>query len=363
MNESHDRHGGDATLRPLDAAVTLQLADPEWQAFVDRRPDALPFHLPGWVATVAGAYGLRAFVIVVRDPSGAIAAGVPVVETRPPLRRKRWVSLPFTDLCPPLAATPGDALRLVDALDAARAASGASRWEARGPLPAGVPFEDAGYRHVLRLGPDASAVFAGFHRSQVQRNIRKAEANDLVLRVGTTQDDLLDDFYRLHLDTRRRLGVPIQPRRFFTLLRERVLRSGIGWIVTVESEGRAIASALFLAANETVVYKYGASDADAWRLRPNHLLFWHAIRTACESGYAAFDFGRSDADADGLRAFKASWGADEERLIYHAIGDATAMPASAPGPGLATRSLATVIRRSPPWVCRWTGELLYRFVA
>ena len=348
---------------PLESAVQLQLADPEWRAFVDRQPDALPFHLPAWVETVAGAYGLRSFAIAVRDASGAISAGVPVIETRPPFTRKRWVSLPFTDLCPPLAATPEDGHRLVAALDAARTASGASRWEARGPLPGGTPFEDAGYRHVLRLEPDADAVYARFHRSQVQRNIRKAEANDLTLRVGTGDADLLDDFYALHLDTRRRLGVPIQPRRFFNLLRERVLRSGIGWIVSVESEGRAIAAALFLAANGTVVYKYGASDADAWRLRPNHLLFWHAIRTACEAGYRVFDFGRSDADADGLRAFKASWGADEERLIYHALGDAPPMSETAPGPGLASRSLGAVIRRSPPWVCRWSGELLYRFVA
>jgi len=347
----------------LDAAIKLQPADPEWGAFVDRQPDALPFHRPAWVDTVAGAYGLRAFVIAVRGASGEIAAGVPVIEVHPPLRPARWVSLPFTDVCPPLAASPGDVSRLVAALDTARAASGASRWEARGPLPGGAPFEDAGYRHVLRLGPDADAVFAGFHRSQVQRNIRKAEANDLVLRIGTADDDLLDDFYALHLDTRRRLGVPIQPRRFFSLLRERVLRSGMGWVVSVESGGRPVAAALFLAANGTVVYKYGASDADAWRLRPNHLLFWHAIRTACEAGYRAFDFGRSDADAGGLRAFKASWGAEEERLVYHAVGDAPPMPASASAPGLAARSLGAVIRRSPPWVCRWTGELLYRFVA
>lgn len=343
--------------------MQLQLSDPEWRAFIDRHPEALPFHLPAWAKMVADCYHLPAFVIAVRDASGAISAGIPLIQTRVPLRPTRLVALPFTDLCPPLAASDAEGIRLVAALDATRRASGAQRVEVRGPLPTAAVFEDAGYRHVLRLDADPAAVFARFHRSQVQRNVRKAEANELTLRIGTRDRDLLVDFYALHLATRRRLGVPIQPRRFFWLLRERILRSGMGWVVSVESAGRPIAAALFLASKGTVVYKYGASDADAWHLRPNHLLFWNAIRAACEAGHQHFDFGRTDADADGLRAFKQSWGAEEHRLLYHVVGDAAPMPSSPAPPGVARRLMGGVIRRSPAWICRWSGELLYRFVA
>ncbi|HEX6654942.1 MAG TPA: GNAT family N-acetyltransferase, partial [Candidatus Limnocylindria bacterium] len=112
--------------------------------------------------------------------------------------------------------------------------------------------------------------------------------------------------------------------------------------------------------NGTVVYKFGASDAGAWSLRPNHLLFWDAIRSACEEGYATFDFGRTDAGQDSLAAFKRSWGATEEPLVYSALGRVAPAGTSR---GMATRLLATVIRHSPSFVCRATGELLYRFVA
>ncbi|MGH2381667.1 MAG: lipid II:glycine glycyltransferase FemX [Candidatus Limnocylindria bacterium] len=343
--------------------MQLALSDPEWRSFVDRHPEALPFHLPAWAELVADCYHLAAFVIAVRDAGGAISAGIPVIQTRVPLRPTRLVSLPFTDICPPLAASDADRGRLVAALEVARHKARAQRAEIRGPLPEAAVFEDAGYRHVLRLDGDPATVFGRFHRSQVQRSVRKAEASGLTLRVGTRDRDLLDDFYALHLGTRRRLGVPIQPRRFFSLLRERILRSGIGWVVSVETSGRPIAAALFLASKGTVVYKYGASDADAWRLRPNHLLFWNAIRAACESGHQDFDFGRTDAGADGLRAFKQSWGTEELRLLYHAVGDAAPLPASPAHPGAARRLMGGVIRRSPAWVCRWSGEMLYRFVA
>jgi CelD/BcsL family acetyltransferase involved in cellulose biosynthesis len=346
----------------VHAADRLAVTDPAWVTFVARRPEALPFHLPAWIETVADSYRLPASVLVVRDDAGQIAAGIPVVETRPPLRPRRWVSLPFTDYCPPLAVTPAAEARLGVALDAARLAAGAARAEVRAPMAGALPFEHAGYRHVLNLDADPSAVFARFHRSQVQRSIRRAEASGLVIRTGEPDHDLLEDFHRLHLDTRRRLGVPIQPRRFFALLRERVLGTGSGWIVTAELNGRAVAAALFLAANGTVVYKFGASESRAWNLRPNHLVFWHVIREACVAGYRRLDFGRTDAATEGLRAFKRSWGADEETLIYHAFG--TGADAVEPhAPSMAQRALAGVIRRSPAWVCRWSGELFYRFVA
>ena len=316
---------------------------------------------------VAECYRLRAFVVAALDASGAIVAGIPVIETRFPFRPKRLVALPFTDYCPPLANTAGDGARLIAGLNEVRRTVGAERVEVRGPLSAAAEavgeLEDAGYRHVLALESDANAVYARFSRSQVHRNIRKAEASGLTLRIGSAEHDLLDDFYGLHLATRRRLGVPIQPRRFFHLLRERILRPGIGWVVTVESAGRPVAAALFLASPGTVVYKYGASDADAWNLRPNHLLFWSAIRAASEAGHRQFDFGRSDHGADGLRAFKRSWGADEERLVYHGIGTLGRARTAGASPGRARQIAETVIRRSPPWVCRWSGELLYRFVA
>src|SRR5687768_18538977 len=103
--------------------------DPGWLQFVNRHPAATPFHMPAWVRTVSDPSGLPAFVYVVRDARGAIAAGLPLVAVRPPLRPPRWVSLPFTDFCPPLAGQPEELARLGTALDEARAASGIRRVE------------------------------------------------------------------------------------------------------------------------------------------------------------------------------------------------------------------------------------------
>ena len=160
---------------------------------------------------------------------------------------------------------------------------------------------------------------------------------------------------------RRRLGVPVQPRRFFSMLWENVIRTGLGLVLIAEAAGRPVGAAVLLAWNGTMIGKFIASDEDAWSLRPNYLLVWHAAQAASELGCRWFDFGRTDAANTGLRAYKQSWGAVEEPLVYGTLG-ASPEPASH-GNGMASRLLASAIRHGPLLVCRAAGETLYRYAA
>ena len=351
-----------AVAERVTSATTLELADPRWGRFVESSAGATPFHHPDWAKLVADCYGFKAFAVAVTGTSGEILAGLPMVEVRLPFRGARWVSLPFTDQVSPLLGPGGDGPGLAAALALAIRAAGVREAEVRGDLPGAEATGWPAVRHLLELQADPQAVYAGFHPSQVKRSIKRAEREGLSVRTGSRPEDLTEIFYGLHLRTRRRQGVPIQPKRFFGLLWERIIAPGMGSVLVVETPaGDPIAAAVFVGWNGTVVYKFGASDESSWSLRPNHLLFWHAIRTACERGDRWFDFGRTDAGHDGLSAFKRSWGAREEPLVYHAVGGGAGRSGQ-PG-GRASRVLAAVIRRSPAIVCRTTGELLYRFAA
>ena len=81
---------------------------------------------------------------------------------------------------------------------------------------------------------------------------------------------------------------------------DRVIAAGFGFVSVAYVDGRAVAGAVFLAWKGTIIYKYGASDHHAWKLRPNNLLFAEAIRWSAENGYATFDFGRSGTADEGL---------------------------------------------------------------
>ena len=340
--------------------LVLAPDDGRWLEFVLGHPEALPFHHPSWARVLSESYGYRSFVLAVTDEEGRINAGMPVMEILKRFRSPRWVSLPFTDGCPPLATDQVTTDRLVALADRAREHANVARLEVHADLPGeDVHRRARGVAHVLSLSPDPKLTFERFSRPQVLRNVRKAERVGLTLRRAETAEDLTESFYRLHLRTRRRLGVPVQPRRFFDLLWRLVIAPREGFVLLAYRGKLPIAGAVFLTSGRTVVYKYGASEPSFWPLRPNNLIFWDAIRWSCENGFVAFDFGRSDFDNQGLRDFKSGWGAVEKPLIYATVGSEPPRV----GPLMGASVLPPLIRRSPLWLCRAIGEATYRHAA
>jgi CelD/BcsL family acetyltransferase involved in cellulose biosynthesis len=347
-------HGARAD--PAPGLVVTGLDDPRWLDFAGSHPEATVFHHPAWSRMLVAAYGYRPAVLLQLDRSGAVAAGVPTLEVQRFSPRRRFTALPFTDYCPPLATGEDSLTELTSAL---------VRWQRSGhvheisvhagvPAMAGVHVASRAVRHVLPLGCTRDEYLQRIKGNQVDRAIRKAQREGVTARIARTEADV-DAFYQLHLQTRRRQGVPVQPRRFFRLLWKLVIEPGLGFVVLAQKDGQSIAGAVYLAWNDHLIYKYGASDARFWELRPNNLTMWTAIEWACEHGYRDLDFGRSDIDNSGLREFKRRWGAVEIPLDYSYV---TATPVR-PMPGLSRQVLARVIRLSPPVVCRLAGELLY----
>jgi CelD/BcsL family acetyltransferase involved in cellulose biosynthesis len=347
-----------ASVAGAASLVELHLHDPRWAEFVESRSDALPYHHPSWAATLSHSYRYPASVLATLDGSGAVVGGLPVIEVRHAGRAPRWVSLPFTDCCPPLGfdGWPGD--DVAHALDRVRRAAGIGRLEVRSALTGSLVQSGAtSWEHVLELGTEEET-FARLHANQVRRNIRRAERSGVVVRTGAQEADLVDTFYRLHTLTRHRLGVPVQPRRYFAHLWWEMVAPGHGFVMVAEAGGAPAAAAVFLVHGSTVTYKYGASDPALLHLRPNHLLFWTAIRWACRAGYRHFDFGRTDLGDEGLREFKSRWGTDERRLSYSVLADAKVRV-----PREMSERARGMVRRAPVPVTRLLGTALYRYTA
>ena len=356
METASSRAGEPARPRP----ALLSLDDPKWGRFLATQEGMLPYHQPTWSGLLSEAYGFRSFVFALVGTEGDVQAGLPLAEVRSPIRRRRWVALPFTDLMPPLLGT-ADVTEFTLALERAGREAGAASVEIRAsvPHPRAHSRADA-VSHTLGLGRHPDEVFSTFHRSQVQRNVRRAVREGVTVRVAEREDDLARTFYALHVATRHRLGVPIQPRRFFKLLWRRVVAAGHGFVLLAEArDGSPAAGAVFLTSPRTITYKYGASDSAAWGLRPNHLLFWTAIARACEAGYERFDFGRTDLEDEGLRTFKSGWGTVEEPLVYTTLAETPPTEAH----GRAAHAVRGILQRSPSIVSRATGALLYRYAA
>jgi serine/alanine adding enzyme len=338
----------------LDVALVDPVADARWGQFVAGNEDALVFHHPAWLQLLRAEYGYPAAACCLLSHDGVVA-GLPLALVSSRLAGRRLVAVPFSDLCPPLAG-PAHAATLARALDELRRRM-AVRLEVRGPLhPAvhsvpGSPF----LHHAVPLGANPEEVERGFRRSSVMRGVRQARREGLVAELRRDRDALAA-FYRLHAKTRSYQGVPTQPRSFILGL-SRLFDQRLGFVLLVRSGTRPVAAAVFLHHARTLIYKYGASDRSALRLRPNNLLFWEAIHWGCEHGFKVLDLGRIEPEQQSLREFKLSWGAEEGELRYEHLGGATDGRRGGIGVGV----LGVVLRHTPPAASRLAGELLYRY--
>jgi CelD/BcsL family acetyltransferase involved in cellulose biosynthesis len=346
---------------PARKVAALSIDAPEWKQFVRSQPGALGYHDPPWGLMLAECYGFRPFALGLFE-QGRILAGLPVVETRTLRRKRRWISLPFTDHCPPLAVTESASREFAAGLGRFRREEGVERLDVHAHVAGPTTFtREAAFMHTVDLSRGSSSLYAELDSSQVKRGIKRSRREGVTIRRAERETELTDIYYDLHLHTRRRHGIPVQPRRFFELLWRRILEPGHGFLLLAYSGHLPVAGTVFLIGRETVTYKYNASRPESWRKRPNHALIWHSMDWACANGFRTYDFGLTHFPNRGLRDFKRRWAAHEDVLHHSVVADAA--PGSRLADGVTESALGTAIRHGPLWLCRGLGELFYKHAA
>jgi lipid II:glycine glycyltransferase (peptidoglycan interpeptide bridge formation enzyme) len=236
----------------------------------------------------------------------------------------------------------------------------ARRIQIRDEMEPGTGFETQGgqWLHATQLVESPEMILKGFH-PDVRRCIKKARGNGLTNEIRTDAA-AMDAFYDLHLQTRRRQGVPIQPRRYFALFLERIIQQGLGFVALTRRGQQCLSAGVFCQFKETVLYKYGASDPDGLALFPNYLMLWESMLHARGRKMKLFDFGKTSDENEGLRFFKNKWNSEEAALSYSYFPEA---PSSGLHDAILSRLLKPMIQRSPRFVCRLSGEMLYKHFA
>ena len=328
--------------------------DSRWREFVECSPQACVFHHPRWLALLHRQYGYVLSACCLTDAAGEVCAGLPIAQISSRLTGRRLVALPFSDICAPLSRD-GSLGGIEAALQQLHDDTGLEL-RVHGQLDGLGRPGTAYHHHAMPLEDDVQAVQRRFTRRQALQGVRRAEREGVVVERRTDRETLAA-FYRMHVRTRRRQGIPTQPRRFILGLSD-LFEAGLGFVSLASVEGRPIAGAVFMVFNGVLTYKYGASDVRFLDRRPNNLLLMDAIRWGCERGLHTFDMGRTDLGHDSLRAFKLMWGCEERPLQYTDVSGTSAARSSAEPRGV-SRSL---IRHLPPMVSRGLGELFYRHV-
>jgi CelD/BcsL family acetyltransferase involved in cellulose biosynthesis len=342
------------------------LSEPGWDEFVERSSSASLFHTRAWLEALHKTYGYKPVVFTTSPEGGRIDNGIVFCRVESWLTGRRLVSLPFSDFCQPLVDNHRDQDALFEALDLERRKGGWRYVELR-------PFDEIEtarpmyhvsstyFRHEIDLSPSVSTLFLNLHKNSIQRKIRRAEREGLEYQEGTS-DAQLDAFHRLMVITRKRHSVPPQPKAWF-----RNLVRSFGNALKIRlalKDGRPVAAMMTIRHKDTLVYKYGGSEAQFSPMGGMHLLYWRSMLDAKQSGLKTFDLGRCEVGQTGLLTFKKRWGAVEMPLHYVRFtdpGNAREVfePASR---SINARIAKQVFSHAPGPVLSALGGMLYKHV-
>jgi len=342
------------------------LRDERWDGLLERHPRASVFHSRAWLEALLRTYRYEPIAYTTSGPGEPLRDALVFCRVESWLTGKRLVSLPFSDHCEPLVGQPEELEFFVQKL---QEESQMERWRYIEIRPLESSSIGSSSRHAsakyalhrLDLSPDLETLFRCFHKDSIQRKIKRAKREGLTCQSGTSES-ILDAFYRLLTITRRHHGVPPQPKIWFQNLIECF---GPTLQICVAFAGRRpVAGMLTLRHKNTLVYKYGGSDARFNNLGSMHCLYWESIQRAKALGLETLDLGRSDTNQSGLITFKNRWGAAQSNLTYLRFSHSE-NPVHMFEPGGTTwraRAARTLFSRVPIWVLPNVGGLLYKHI-
>ena len=290
------------------------LSDSLWQNLIETQASGV-FHSREWLQILAETYDFAVQAAVVMNEEGTPLAGLPFCRLAD-IKSSRTVALPFSDYCDPIAGDTQQWKLIADVLLRNREPIMLRCLHNQLPL-SDERFSCVGRAkwHGLSLQPDIDRLWNGLHRS-ARYGVRRARSDGVEVRIADRKEDLRA-FFELHLSVRKRkYRLLAQPYRFFENIWQAFVEQQRGVLMTAVYQNTIIAAIMFLQWQDTLYYKFGASQPTALAHRPNEALLWEGVKYGKAQGCLHMDLGLSDWDQEGLIQYKRKFTGEEKTISF-----------------------------------------------
>jgi len=280
-----------------------------WDNFVTASDEASFFHLSAWQQLIPKAFGHQPHYYFY-EQDGEITGILPLIHIKSLLFGNALISNAF-------CVYGGIVARNEEAFDALKKQAQALARELgvdylemrnRQQHHPDWPHKELYVTFRKTLDADHDKNMAAIPRKQ-RAMVRAGIKNGLTSVI----DNSIDRFYQAYSESVRNLGTPVFPKRYFEVLK-RIFADDCE-ILTVEHEGRLVASVMSFYFKDEVLPYYGGGTELARDLKGNDFMYWEVMRRAVDKGCRIFDYGRSKVDTGSYR-FKKHWGFEPEPLFY-----------------------------------------------
>lgn len=295
-----------------------------WNAFLADRQHALHEHRFEWREIISKTFKHTPHYIFAKQ-SGRVCGVFPLFFVSSALSGKALISVPYINAGGPVGESEEIEQALLKEAISLSEKTGARFLEVRNRTPLNVDKANLKERThkaavSLEIQKNSAEVFDSFS-SKLRSQIRRPERDGVSAKVfrGTEiSERTLNDFYKVFSENMRDLGTPSYPKALFKeVLKE--FGNDLSVILAYKNSAAIAGGATIRNGSRTEIL-WASSLRRFNALSPNMIMYWHAIKHACESGCNEFDFGRST-PGTGPHKFKLQWGAQEKTLhwYYHMI--------------------------------------------
>jgi lipid II:glycine glycyltransferase (peptidoglycan interpeptide bridge formation enzyme) len=292
--------------------IIENVTEEAWDKFLYTCNDATIYHTPEWKRFLEKTFNYKSKYLFAKDESENIVGLLALFYVRSKLRGNELCTMPFSysSSCIGPESVKKDLLdegiNLYHKLNA-------DRLEIRDKVNHDkFQFQNSFCAHTIELSANANEVWQKISRG-ARSSTKKPIKNGLSVYSTKSLEDL-KKFCELNCITKKKIGVPCHPWKFFENLFELMSEHVILYVVKYNNE--IIAGGVFEYFKDTVTFGYAACNPGYLDLRPNNLIVWKSIEDACVNNYKYYSFGRTSYDNKGLIAFKERWGAVETELCY-----------------------------------------------
>ena len=325
-----------------------------WNAFVEESSGTY-CHLFGWKQVFERTYDLQTHYLAFHSAGEWLGILPLAVMPQLPGSAIKAVSLPYCNYGGLLVANGVDASPIKAAAINYLTSLGIEKVEFRNITTGKTDVAEV--TMVLTL-PESVELLWKRIGDKARNQVRKAQKAGLSLRWGRDQGDVL---YAIYAKTMGRLGTPVHSPKFI-----KEILSSLGEladVLTVRHEDRPIGAMLVIKHGGTWSDPMASCLAEFNKFNPNMLMYWEALRAACDAGAKSFDFGRSHKDSGSYR-FKKQWGASEVALNYHSYVGGMLLPSVSTNfyRGQSASKLASIWQKLPTFIQMRLGPVVRRWL-
>jgi FemAB-related protein (PEP-CTERM system-associated) len=280
-----------------------------WDQFVEASDTATFFHLSAWQRVIQQAFSHKTYYVYA-EQEGEISGILPLVHVKSLLFGNTLISNAFC-VYGGIVASNDQAFQELQ------------NYAQKLARELGVDCLEMRNRHQQHPDWPHKQLYVTFRKeldSDHDKNMsaipRKQRAMVRAgIKVGLTGvvDTNIDRFYQAYSVSVRNLGTPVFPKHYFQLLKQ--VFADDCEILTIEHEGRLVASVMSFYFKDEVLPYYGGGTDLARDLKGNDFMYWEVMHRAVDKGCKVFDFGRSK-EGTGSYRFKKHWGFEPEPLFY-----------------------------------------------